>query len=222
MDKERELRSLTDNSPDLLTRFDREFRHVFVNAAVERVTGLQRLDVLGKTNRELGMPPELCDLWDSTLGDVFETGEHNSFEFNYNTASGPKNFATQLAPEFGLDGQVEYVLGVTHDITHRKLFEQTLADQDRRKDEFLATLAHELRNPLAPIRTGLQVMKLAPPNSPAIAELERSWSGNSDTWSGSLTTCSTWPASTAERSNSNENAFHYARSSSTRWKPANP
>ena len=37
----------------------------------------------------------------------------------------------------------------------------TLSEVDRRKDEFLATLAHELRNPLAPIRNGLQIMKLA-------------------------------------------------------------
>jgi PAS domain S-box-containing protein len=38
---------------------------------------------------------------------------------------------------------------------------QALHDADRRKDEFLATLAHELRNPLAPIRTGLQILRLA-------------------------------------------------------------
>ncbi|MFC0134361.1 sensor histidine kinase [Massilia eurypsychrophila] len=37
-----------------------------------------------------------------------------------------------------------------------------MRDQDRRKDEFLAILAHELRNPLAPIRTGLTLLKVAP------------------------------------------------------------
>lgn len=43
--------------------------------------------------------------------------------------------------------------------------EERLQEADRRKDEFLATLAHELRNPLAPLRTGLQVLKLSPPGS---------------------------------------------------------
>lgn len=50
--------------------------------------------------------------------------------------------------------------GVLVDITERKLLEEALRDADRRKDEFLATLAHELRNPLAPIRNSLEILKL--------------------------------------------------------------
>src|SRR6185312_7769406 len=58
--------------------------------------------------------------------------------------------------------------GVLVDITDRKRLEEELrirvdqlAEADRRKDEFLATLAHELRNPLAPIRNSLQILKMA-------------------------------------------------------------
>jgi CheY-like chemotaxis protein len=47
------------------------------------------------------------------------------------------------------------------DLIERFRYEQALKEEDRRKSEFLATLAHELRNPLAPLRNGLQVMKLA-------------------------------------------------------------
>jgi len=54
------------------------------------------------------------------------------------------------------------------DITDRKLAEEALKLSDRRKDEFLATLAHELRNPLAPIRNGLQIIKLAGNDSAAV------------------------------------------------------
>jgi CheY-like chemotaxis protein len=46
-------------------------------------------------------------------------------------------------------------------VTKRRHVEEALREADRRKDEFLATLAHELRNPLAPIRTGLELLKLA-------------------------------------------------------------
>ncbi len=50
---------------------------------------------------------------------------------------------------------------VFFDITERRRAEEALREADRRKDEFLATLAHELRNPLAPIRNGLEIIKLS-------------------------------------------------------------
>jgi PAS domain S-box-containing protein len=51
-------------------------------------------------------------------------------------------------------------IGVTVDITDRKQSEQLLQEADRRKNDFLATLAHELRNPLAPIRNAVELMRL--------------------------------------------------------------
>ena len=160
--REQELQTLADNTPDILTRFDRELRHVFVNDAVQKATGLPRTALLGKSNRELGMPAHLCELWDAALLSVFETGELCALEFAFPSEAGERHYYARLIPEVGLDGKVAFVLGVTHDVTDRKRFEQTLAEQDRRKDEFLATLAHELRNPLAPIRSGLAVLQTAP------------------------------------------------------------
>ena len=52
------------------------------------------------------------------------------------------------------------VAGLVWDVTERKALELSLQDADRRKDEFLATLAHELRNPLAPLSNGLQIARL--------------------------------------------------------------
>ncbi|RYF43910.1 MAG: response regulator [Comamonadaceae bacterium] len=57
--------------------------------------------------------------------------------------------------------------GSVIDVTERKEAERTLQDANRAKDEFIATLAHELRNPLAPIRTGLEVLKRDRANGPA-------------------------------------------------------
>ena len=50
--------------------------------------------------------------------------------------------------------------GVTLDVSEQKHAEECLRENDRRKDEFLATLAHELRNPLAPLRNGLQILRI--------------------------------------------------------------
>jgi len=73
------------------------------------------------------------------------------------------------------------IVSTAIDITERKLVEEQLrklaadlSEADRRKDEFLATLAHELRNPLAPIRNGLQLIKLAGSGQAATIEQARS------------------------------------------------
>lgn len=57
------------------------------------------------------------------------------------------------------DGTPEHIIAVFQDITERKRAEEALKEANRRKDEFLAILAHELRNPLAPIRNALQILR---------------------------------------------------------------
>ncbi len=64
-------------------------------------------------------------------------------------------------------GHAFRMAGSVIDVTERKQAEQVLHDANRAKDEFLATLAHELRNPLAPIRTGLEILKKDRGNGPA-------------------------------------------------------
>ncbi len=59
---------------------------------------------------------------------------------------------------YAADGEPLRMLGVSLDVTERKQAEEELRDADRKKDEFLATLAHELRNPLAPIRNAVQIL----------------------------------------------------------------
>ena len=70
-------------------------------------------------------------------------------------------------PIFNAQGELEAIIGVSTDITERKRVEETLREADRRKDEFLATLAHELRNPLAPIRNALQILRISSSGEPA-------------------------------------------------------
>ena len=80
--------------------------------------------------------------------------------------------------------------GTSMDITDRKAMEgelrrfaADLSEADHRKDEFLATLAHELRNPLAPIRNGLQIMKVAGDDRQAVDESRSLMERRSRTWS---------------------------------------
>jgi signal transduction histidine kinase/ActR/RegA family two-component response regulator len=66
-----------------------------------------------------------------------------------------------VEPLYDTHGAIYGCVSVVVDHTFRKIAEMGLRDADRRKDEFLATLSHELRNPLAPIRTAIEVMRLA-------------------------------------------------------------
>ena len=100
-----------------------------------------------------------------------------------------------VEPLFDTRGHVYGCVSVCVDLTDRKLAEIALRDADRRKDEFLATLSHELRNPLAPIRTAVEIMRLAPTDRRSSRRRARPSSGSCCTWCGSPTTCSTSPAS---------------------------
>jgi PAS domain S-box-containing protein len=76
----------------------------------------------------------------------------------------------------GYRGQAEYDargrpirnFGIVMDITERKRFESLLRDADQRKDEFIATLAHELRNPLAPIQNAANLLKQSGSSDPRV------------------------------------------------------
>ena len=72
----------------------------------------------------------------------------------------------ELAVSGFLLGGRRYFTGIVRDITERKRAVEALQEADRRKNEFLATLAHELRNPLAPIRNAVQVLLMKGPPDP--------------------------------------------------------
>src|SRR3954463_5072048 len=94
-----------------------------------------------------------------------------SVEFRVAWPDGSLHWLRDQGKVFGDgDGRPLFMTGACMDITDRKRAEEELKEADRRKDEFLALLAHELRNPLAPLRNGLQVMRLAAADASAVAQ----------------------------------------------------
>jgi PAS domain S-box-containing protein len=84
-----------------------------------------------------------------------------------------RSIEDSAAPIRDAIGNISGAVMVFHDVTERRRVEKALKDTDKKKDEFLATLAHELRNPLVPIRNGLKVLQLAGSNA-VVAENTRS------------------------------------------------
>src|SRR5262245_58818263 len=93
---------------------------------------------------------------------LHEKQGYNEQEIMVERPDGSRRVALAHAnPLCDTSGTVVGAVNVLVDITLRKQAEDALRESDRRKSEFLAMLAHELRNPLAPLRNGLQIMRLA-------------------------------------------------------------
>jgi len=71
--------------------------------------------------------------------------------------------------EYDADSRPLRTLGIVMDISERKQVERILRDADQQKDDFIATLSHELRNPLAPIRNAIDILRHIPPTDPRVA-----------------------------------------------------
>jgi signal transduction histidine kinase len=129
-----------------------DFMWTYLNPAAARTLGREVSELMGRDiGRVLPKAWEAPGLFDRYVG-VIESGEQCEFELETAaTNQGVRWYNVLAAP---LQGSV--AVWFTN-VTHRKKFEETLREADRRKDEFLATLAHELRNPLAPIRQSVRI-----------------------------------------------------------------
>ncbi|MCB2225465.1 MAG: PAS domain-containing protein [Desulfarculaceae bacterium] len=138
--REQEFRALAENSPDIVVRFDKQLRHIYVNQGVVKYTGRTREEFHLKTNRELGMPKELCDIWDEALRNVFARGEEALSRFKFTTPDGERYFQSRMVPEFTPDGNVATVLAVSRDVTGLVLAEEEAKQNARQLEEILESI----------------------------------------------------------------------------------
>jgi PAS domain S-box-containing protein len=136
------------------------------NRGAQRLYGYSAEEAVGKPLSIL-VPPEHPD----ELPGIMERIKRGEYIEHFETVRMRKDgshvdVSLTISPIRNSDGKVAGASKIARDITARK-------EEDRRKNEFLALLAHELRNPLAPLRNGLQVMRLAA-NDPRVAEQTRS------------------------------------------------
>lgn len=121
-----EIKTLVENVPDVIARYDRQLRHVYINSACEQASGILPQEFIGKTLTEIGFLEEQVILWESCFQRVFATGERQSMEYNYLGIKGMKYYQTSVVPEFSNDGSVEFIISITRDITPRQQTEEAL------------------------------------------------------------------------------------------------
>ncbi len=137
------------------------------NGGARRLFGYTPAEAIGRSVTML-MPPERVDEEPGIL-DRIRRGERID---HYETIRQHKDgtlidISLTVSPLFDEHGKVVGASKIARDITDRKRAERALHEGDRQKNEFLATLAHELRNPLAPIRNSLNILRLTRSDAPA-------------------------------------------------------
>lgn len=148
-------------TPDFIYVFSLDHRVLYANDALIRMWGRGREGAIGKTFLDIGYEPWHAEMHGREIDQVRATKQPIRGEVPFTGTHGRRIYDYIFVPVIGADGEVEAVAGTTRDVTDRKEAEIALAESDRKKDEFIALLAHELRNPLAPIRNGLQVIRHA-------------------------------------------------------------
>jgi two-component system, cell cycle sensor histidine kinase and response regulator CckA len=163
--RERELRTLTEHAPDIISRFDGDLKYLFINLAVEAVTGISAADFLGKMPRDMGLPESLVDQWEMAVRSVLQTGEGMTIEQEFPIQAASRYYQTRFVPEFGSEGSVETVLGITRDITEQKQLQAQLFRAQRLESlgRFSSGIAHDMNNILTPILAVAQLLPMKLP-----------------------------------------------------------
>jgi PAS domain S-box-containing protein len=184
-ENEAQLRRLIDHMAAFVSMLDRDGTLLEVNEPALRRGGLRREEVIGRKFWETPwwthdpVQQRMIEEWCRRAREG-ETIRHDTV--GRTVGDGRVDIDFMLVPVFNDNGVVTHLIPSGVDISDRKRMElalreneQRLADSaaalrdaDRRKDDFLATLAHELRNPLAPIRNGIQILRLVAGTNPTL------------------------------------------------------
>lgn len=177
-DAARLLASIVESSEDAIVSKDLNGRILTWNTGAERIFGYTAAEAVG-SQITLIIPPELHDEERSILERLRRGERIEHFEtWRVDKLGRRKAISLSVSPVRDASGRIVGAAKVARDITaqqaaaaeNARLCEELRA-ADRRKDEFLAVLAHELRNPLAPLANALHIMRLSDDLSPAVERL---------------------------------------------------
>ncbi|MBD2186815.1 GAF domain-containing protein [Pseudanabaena mucicola] len=141
--QEQELRTLLENIPDIIAKFDRQLRRTYINPAITFFTDKPTDYYINKSHAELPLPPELARAIES----AFTTKEPCLVEFETIIKGTSKYFQSILVPEIGTDGDVVSVTEISRNFTTQKLTEKALehkVQQEKMLNHFVQTIRNSL------------------------------------------------------------------------------
>lgn len=157
---EHRFRTLTQSVPVGIFQTDSEGNCLFVNQKWCELAGMSPEAAQGHGWSAALHPADRDRIGQEWYAAARERREFRA-DYRFRTPQGETRWLHGAAVALcSNDGEITGYFGTVTDITDRKRAEDELREADRRKDEFLATLAHELRNPLAPVRNSLEILKM--------------------------------------------------------------
>ncbi|MEO7080553.1 MAG: PAS domain-containing protein, partial [Flavobacteriales bacterium] len=162
---ERERRfynSILTTTPDFAYIWGADYTFLYGNKALLDLYGLKPEEYVGRSFRDVGYPEWHARMHEQEIDEVVRTGQPVRGKIPFRAKGGGGIYDYIFMPVFGPDGKVEAIAGTTRDVTELERSAEALKEADKRKDEFLAVLAHELRNPLAPLRSGVELLAQDP------------------------------------------------------------
>ncbi|MFW6148160.1 MAG: PAS domain S-box protein, partial [Thermodesulfobacteriota bacterium] len=156
---EERFRKFCEDAPDVIARFDKNFRYLYINPAVEELTGLSREHFIGKTNEELGMPVHLCAQWNNILHRVFTTGETATGEFNFPLPAEQRFFQIRAFPESSKTSTVQYATTIVRDITGLTRTQEELERKVSERTDKLVQLNRSLEAEIKKRRSSERALK---------------------------------------------------------------
>ncbi|MFP4089687.1 MAG: PAS domain S-box protein [Cyclobacteriaceae bacterium] len=126
------MQALSENSPDLITRFDQEGTFFYINPTIETYTGKKPDHFLHRHIHEADLHPSVVSEWLKVLGDVKESQDKVAREIDFPAEDGDHIMHVNAIPEFNEEDVLESVLVVSHDITERKLIELEIQNKNKK------------------------------------------------------------------------------------------
>jgi len=161
-ESEARFRVMANQTPVLLWMCDATRACIYVNSSWREFTG-RTLEEEAGDGWTAGIHPEDYGPQQAAFAEAFDRRQPFRLEYRLRRHDGEYRWILDDgAPRFDGAGEFAGYIGACVDITERRLAEATLGNFEQRKGAFLASLAHELRNPLAPIRSSIELLQRMP------------------------------------------------------------